>query len=150
MQGLRALWRPLDVKLWGGHGFSPSADGCVVGVLSRWLALRVGMCFAVLCGAMALGCIRAGTSSAFVGEWVGGKESLVVRGNGLAEGQLFNAQAPQVFTWRPEGQGMKLTCGRIASDPIEYRATIDEAGRLVVDGDAGRCVLTSATTTTRR
>lgn len=94
---------------------------------------------------MIAGCGRVQTHQpkGFVGAWEGRKESLVVHRNGLAEGRLFGARAPQSFTWRPEGEAIKLTFGQIASDTVEYRATIDEAGRLVVDSDAGRCVLSA-------
>lgn len=97
---------------------------------------------------MIAGCGRMPSNQpkGFVGEWEGRKESLVVHRNGLAEGQLFGARGPQAFTWRSEGEAIKLVFGQIASDTVEYRATIDEAGRLVVDSDAGRCVLSAVPT----
>jgi hypothetical protein len=39
---------------------------------------------------------------------------------------------------------MRLTFGRIASDTVEYRGMIDEAGRLVVESESGNCVLERA------
>jgi hypothetical protein len=84
---------------------------------------------------------RAGT---YVGAWRNGDESLVVRRNGLAEGRLFGATSDRSFTWRADGPTLRLTFGRIARDTVEYRGTIDEAGRLVVESDAGSCVLERA------
>lgn len=103
---------------------------------------------AVMLLAMIAGCGRVQTKQprGFVGAWEGRKESLVVHRNGLAEGQLFGARGPQAFTWRSEGEAIKLTFGQIASDTVEYRATIDDTGRLVVDSDAGRCVLSAVPT----
>jgi hypothetical protein len=64
-----------------------------------------------------------------------------VRRNGLAEGRLFGATADRSFTWRADGPTLRLTFGQIASDTVEYRGTIDDAGRLVVENEAGSCVL---------
>lgn len=90
------------------------------------------------------GCSDAGRTVTYVGAWEGSDETLVVHRNGLAEGRLFGAAAPRSFTWRADGPTMRLTFGRIASDTIEYRGTIDEAGRLVVESVAGSCVLERA------
>ena len=76
--------------------------------------------------------------------WEEGDESLVVRRNGLAEGRLFGANSDRSFTWRADGPTLRLTFGQVARDTIEYRGTIDEAGRLVVEGDKGSCVLKRA------
>jgi len=86
------------------------------------------------------GCSSVGPKG-FVGSWEEGRETLVVHANGLAEGELFAAKAPQAFTWRADGPAIVLTCGRIASEAVEYRGTLDDQGRLVVESDRKRCVL---------
>lgn len=91
-----------------------------------------------------VGCSGASRAGAYVGAWGNGDESLVVRRNGLAEGRLFGATADRSFTWRADGPTLRLTFGQIARDTVEYRGTIDEAGRLVVESEAGRCVLERA------
>jgi len=100
---------------------------------------------AVLLLSMIAGCGRVHSTQpgGFVGAWEGRKETLVVHRNGLAEGKLFGAPGSQSFTWRTDGDAIKLTFGQVASDTVEYRATIDDAGHLVVDSDAGRCVLSA-------
>jgi hypothetical protein len=90
------------------------------------------------------GCQNTSREGTYVGAWEGGNESLVVRRNGLAEGRLFGATSDRAFTWRADGPTLRLTFGRIARDTIEYRGTIDEAGRLVVESDEGSCVLKRA------
>lgn len=107
--------------------------------MSRFLPIAVCVSFLGI-GGMLGGCSTAGPSG-FVGSWEEGRASLVVHANGLAEGELFAATAPQSFTWRVEGPAIRLTCGRIASDTVEYRGTLDDQGRLVVESDRGRCVL---------
>ena len=87
------------------------------------------------------GCNDSNRSGTYVGAWGSGDESLVVRPNGLAEGRLFGATSDRSFTWRADGPTLRLTFGQIASDTVEYRGTIDGAGRLVVESDAGSCVL---------
>lgn len=87
------------------------------------------------------GCNEADRRAAYVGAWEGRDDTLVVHRNGLAEGRLFGAASSRSFTWRADGPTMRLTFGRIASDAVEYRGTIDEAGRLVVESEAGSCVL---------
>jgi len=107
--------------------------------MSRFL--RIAFCLAFLgIGGMLGGCSTAGPSG-FVGSWEEGRASLVVHANGLAEGELFAAKTPQAFTWRADGSAILLTCGRIASEAVEYRGTLDDQGRLVVESDRGRCVL---------
>ena len=90
------------------------------------------------------GCQDGSRAGTYVGAWEGGDESLVVRRNGLAEGRLFGATSDRSFTWRADGPTLRLTFGRIASDTVEYRGTIDEAGRLVVESAKGSCVLKRA------
>ncbi len=91
-------------------------------------------------GGMLGGCSTPGPKG-FVGTWEEGRATLVVRANGLAEGELFAAKTPQAFTWRADGPAIRLTYGRIASDVVEYRCTLDDQGRLVVESDRERCVL---------
>ena len=90
------------------------------------------------------GCQNTSRDGTYVGAWGSGDGSLVVRPNGLAEGRLFGATSDRAFTWRADGPTLRLTFGRIARDTIEYRGTIDEAGRLVVESDKGSCVLKRA------
>ena len=90
------------------------------------------------------GCENRSEAGTYVGAWEGDDESLVVRRNGLAQGRLFGATSDRSFTWRTDGPTLRLTFGRIASDTVEYRGTIDDAGRLVVESDAGSCVLKRA------
>lgn len=90
------------------------------------------------------GCNDTGPAGTYVGDWEGSDETLVVHRNGLAEGRLFGATRPSSFTWRADGPSIRLTFGRIASDTVEYRGTIDEAGRLVVESEARSCVLERA------
>jgi outer membrane biogenesis lipoprotein LolB len=90
------------------------------------------------------GCNGAGRAATYVGSWEGSDDTLVVHRNGLAEGRLFGATASRSFTWRADGPTMRLTFGRIASDTVEYRGMIDEAGRLVVESESGNCVLERA------
>ena len=87
------------------------------------------------------GCQDGSRAGTYVGAWEGGNESLVVRRNGLAEGRLFGATSDRSFTWRADGPTLRLTFGQIARDTVEYRGTIDDAGQLVVESDAGSCVL---------
>lgn len=87
------------------------------------------------------GCQDNSRAVTYVGAWEGADESLVVRRNGLAEGRLFGSTADRSFTWRADGPTLRLTFGQVARDTVEYRGTIDEAGRLVVESDAGSCVL---------
>lgn len=115
---------------------APPSDPSVKSVFR--LAAMAACAFAVLAVA---GCNDDRRAAAYVGAWEGSDETLVVHRNGLAEGRLFGAAAPRSFTWRADGPTMRLTFGRIASDTVEYRGTIDEAGRLVVASDAGTCVL---------
>ena len=90
------------------------------------------------------GCQDRNRTGTYVGAWEGGDESLVVRRNGLAEGRLFGATSDRSFTWRADGPTLRLTFGHVARDTVEYRGTIDEAGRLVVESDKGSCVLKRA------
>ena len=92
------------------------------------------------------GCKDRSRAGAYVGAWEGVDESLVVRRNGLAEGRLFGATSDRSFTWRADGPTLRLTYGQVARDTVEYRGTIDDAGRLVVESDAGSCVLKRAST----
>jgi hypothetical protein len=92
------------------------------------------------------GCDDTGRAGMYVGAWEGGDESLVVRRNGLAEGRLFGATSDRSFTWRADGPTLRLTVGQIARDTVEYRGTIDDAGQLVVESDAGSCVLKRSST----
>jgi len=92
------------------------------------------------------GCQDGSRAGTYVGAWEGGDESLVVRRNGLAEGRLFGATSDRSFTWRADGPTLRLTYGQVARDTIEYRGTIDDAGRLVVESDAGSCVLKRSST----
>lgn len=107
--------------------------------VSRCLPIAVCLSF-VGVGGMLGGCSTSGPKG-FVGSWEEGRATLVVRANGLAEGELFAAKRPQAFTWRADGPVILLTYGRIASDAVEYRGTLDDQGRLVVESDRGRCVL---------
>jgi hypothetical protein len=107
--------------------------------VSRCLPIAVYLSFFGV-GGMLGGCSTAGPKG-FVGGWEEGRATLVVRSNGLAEGELFAAKTPQAFTWRADGPVILLTCGRIASDAVEYRGTLDDQGRLVVESDQGQCVL---------
>ncbi|MEI8369246.1 MAG: hypothetical protein WCJ31_12500 [Planctomycetia bacterium] len=113
-------------------------------IINRFLASRclpIAVCVAFLgIGGMLGGCSTAGPKG-FVGSWEEGRSKLIVRANGLAEGELFAAKAPQAFTWRADGPAILLTCGQIANDAVEYRGTLDDQGRLVVESDRGRCVL---------
>lgn len=106
---------------------------------SRCLPIAVWVSFLGV-GGMLGGCSSAGPKG-FVGSWEEGRATLVVHSNGLAEGELFAAKTPQAFTWRADGSAILLTCGRIASDAVEYRGTLDDQGRLAVESDRGRCVL---------
>lgn len=106
----------------------------------NWLVIG-----ALLAGTCA-GCARPGPAVGYVGEWQGGDETLVVQRNGLAEGRLFGATSPRTYTWRSDGEVMRLTFGRIASDAVEYRGTIDEAGRLVVENGSQSRVLVRSDT----
>jgi hypothetical protein len=90
------------------------------------------------------GCQDRSRIGTYVGAWEGGDESLVVRRNGLAEGRLFGAASDRSVTWRADGPTIRLTFGQIASDTVEYRGTIDDAGRLIVESDAESCVLKRA------
>ena len=94
-----------------------------------------------LLGSSLVGCSNSARTVAFVGAWEDDKGTLVVQRNGLAEGRLFGAKTSRAFTWRADGQAIRLTFGRIASDAVEYRGTIDEAGRLVVESETQNCVL---------
>ncbi len=127
-----------------GGNYKQNRGMCCCPIISRFLASRylpiaVWVSFLGI-GGMLGGCSTAGPKG-FVGSWEEGRSTLVVRANGLAEGELFAAKAPQAFTWRADGPAILLTCGRIASDAVEYRGTLDDQGRLVVEGDRGRCVL---------
>ena len=107
-------------------------------------ALLTWMAAWPLAALLLAGCQNGSREGTYVGAWEGGDESLVVRRNGLAEGRLFGATSDRSFTWRADGPTLRLTFGRIASDTVEYRGTIDEAGRLVVESGAGSCVLKRA------
>ncbi|MEN9664289.1 MAG: hypothetical protein RLZZ326_652 [Planctomycetota bacterium] len=107
--------------------------------MSRCLPIAVCLSFLAV-GGMLGGCSTSGPKG-FVGRWEGGRATLVVRANGLAEGELFAAKTPQAFTWRADGPAILLQYGRIASDAVEYRGTLDDQGRLVVESDRERCVL---------
>ena len=87
------------------------------------------------------GCIESGQAGAYVGVWGDGDETLLIRRNGLAEGRLFGAAKSRTFTWRVDGPTIRLTFGRIASDPVEFRGAIDDEGRLVLESPSERCVL---------
>jgi|GEM_PF-2021968 len=116
--------------------FSPSSYPFV-----QRFALLVWMAAWPLAALLLAGCQNRSLEGTYVGAWEGGNESLVVRRNGLAEGRLFGATSDRSFTWRADGPTLRLTFGQIASDTVEYRGTIDDAGRLVVESDLGSCVL---------
>ena len=103
--------------------------------------LPIAVCLSFLAVGGMLGGCSTSAPKGFVGGWEEGRATLVVRANGLAEGELFAAKTPQAFTWRVDGPAILLTYGRIASDAVEYRGTLDDQGRLVVESDRERCVL---------
>ena len=112
--------------------------------VQRFFFLLAWMAAWPLAALLLAGCQNRSPAGTYVGAGEGGDESLVVRRNGLAEGRLFGANSDRSFTWRADGPTLRLTFGQIASDTIEYRGTIDEAGRLVVESDKGSCVLKRA------
>ena len=122
-----------------GQGLSPSSYPFV-----KRAFLLASMAVWPLAAVLLAGCDDGGRAGTYVGAWEAGEETLVVHRNGLAEGRLFGASFSRSFTWRADGTTMRLTFGRIASDPVEYRGTIDEVGRLVVESNAGSCVLERA------
>ena len=103
--------------------------------------LPIAFCLAFFGVGGVLGGCSPARPNGFVGSWEEERATLIVHANGLAEGELFAATALQSFTWRAEGPTILLTCGRIASDAVEYRGTLDDQGRLVVESDRGQCVL---------
>lgn len=106
--------------------------------------LHASMAVWPLAALLLTGCNDSSRAGTYVGVWGNGKESLVVRRNGLADGRLFGATSDRSFTWRADGPTLRLTFGQIARDTVEYRGTIDEAGRLIVESNAGSCVLERA------
>ena len=123
-----------------GVGDSRTPIRCRVTRPVPFVAFRFAQFVVCVVGGILGGC-QTRAPNAFVGDWGKGPSSLVVRANGLAEGQLFAATAPQAFTWRVDGPTIRLNCGRIASDAVEYRGALDAEGRLVIESDTEQCVL---------